>query len=273
MASKSSLDYLPESISGNYNRVTGPGMKSAHHHTQYEMSIVTQGRLTIYNNDDVIKTDAPCVILHFPGTYHYIATDPEICYERYNINYSAEIFGSHPAVLNDTELLYTANVSVIQISPDTLEELLYYVHPFMRAKFDYGRQTALLCVILNILKSSRPLGGFAGHSSANYVNSVIRYISDNLSPTMTADQIAADFYISRAKLAGDFKRETGMTLKQYIELQCVERAKMELAAGKNVHTVSADIGWANVGTFIRAFKKLTGSTPGSYGTPHEPKGK
>lgn len=252
-------------VSADYYRGNSRGMTYEHNHTHYEISIIVSGRFEISNNGDRIKTDAPCVVFHFPGTYHSIVTDPDIVYERYNINYTAEVFRNYAALLSDTEQLFAANASVVRIDSDTLDELLYYVRPLLRARFDTDKQTALLGVVLNILKSCQPVSGFAhGKPSGSYINGIVRYISDNLSPIMPAEQIAAEFFISRAKLAADFKRETGMTLKQYIDLLCVERAKLALAEGKSVQTTAVELGYTNVGSFIRSFKKLTGVTPGGY---------
>ncbi len=72
-------------------------------------------------------------------------------------------------------------------------------------------------------------GNRAGERRGSYINKVIRYISDNLSHVMTADDISGEFFVSRAKLSADFKRETGMTLKQYVCLQTIERARTMLS--------------------------------------------
>ena len=256
---------LEPAICADYLRQRGYGMNYEHNHTHYEISVVVGGRLTVSNNSDSIETDAPCIIFHFPGTFHRVSTDPEFEYERYNIHYKADIFRSYPSILADTEQLFSSNVSVFHPERDTLEELLYYIRPLLRAKYDDEKKIALLGVILNILKNSRPEGFYShGKPTGSYINGIVRYISENLSPVMTAEEIAADFFVSRAKLAADFKRETGMTLKQYVELLCLERAKLALTAGKSVQAVSIELGYTNPGTFIRSFKKLAGVTPGAY---------
>ena len=226
---------------------------------------VTEGRLTISNNNDSIETEAPCIIFHFPGTFHAVSTDPEFEYERYNIHYKADIFRSYPTILADTERLFSSNVAVMHPERDTLDELLYYIRPLMRARYDDEKATALLGVILNILKNlaSRGLLFTRQTDRQLYQRNRAVHLRD-LSPVMTAEEIASDFFVSRAKLAADFKRETGMTLKQYVELLCLERAKLALTSGKSVQAVAIELGYTNPGTFIRSFKKLAGVTPGAY---------
>ncbi len=257
-------DNSAEAIWGDHNRLTSGTDGQEHKHSFYEMSIILSGRLTIKNNGDVVKADAPCVIFHFPGTYHIIKASDEVVYERYNINFSAEIFKGNQLLMDCAEQLYRSNVALLMLDRDTLDELLYYVRPFMRSS-SRERRTALLWVILDILKDCRKVGFFPEtRSGAGYVNGVVRYISDNLSPGLGADEIADKFEISRAKLTADFKRETGMTLKEYVELSCIDRARLLLSTGKSVQAVSLEVGYQSVGTFIRAFKKVTGTTPGAY---------
>lgn len=253
-----------ELVWGDHSRVTSGTEGNEHIHSFYEMSIIMSGRLTVENNGDIVNADAPCVIFHFPGTYHRIRATADVVYERYNINFSAEIFKGNKLLLDCAEQLYRSNVALLIIDADILDEIMYYVKPFMRTS-SRRRKTALLQVILDILRDCRRVGFFPEtRSGAGYVNGVVKYISDNLSPGLGADEVAQQFDISRAKLAADFKRETGMTLKEYVELSCIDRARLLLSTGKSVQAVSIEVGYQSVGTFIRAFKKVTGTTPGAY---------
>ena len=253
----------PAMLWADYNRVTAGTGGMEHKHSFYELSLIISGRLTVLNNGDRTEADAPCVIFHFPGTYHRIIASPEVVYERYNINFSAEVFKGNQPLLDCAEELYRSNVSMLMIDHDKLDEILYFVRPFMKA--GQSRKIALLGVILDILKDCRKVGFFPERrQGTDYVNGVIRYISDKLSPGLGADVIAAEFDVSRAKLAADFKRETGMTLKEYVELSCIDRARMLLSTGESVQAAALEVGYQSVGTFIRAFKKLTGTTPGAY---------
>ncbi len=254
-------------VLGSYRRGFGFNMDVEHNHTQYEISLVIQGELNVTNGEERVRVAAPCVLLHFPGSYHSVKTDPNMEYERYNIHYSAEVFHLHPTVKTDSERLFCSNFHVFAIDLDRLDEILYYVRPLIRHQGNNARQQALLAVILNLLVSCCPEEYPAGGGYSNNINvigAVIRYISNNLSPSLSAENIASAFFISRAKLAADFKREIGMTIKQYIEMQCVERAKQALEEGNSVQETAFRIGWQNPGTFIRVFKRMTGITPGAY---------
>ena len=62
-------------VTGDYRRVSdGIVMSTEHKHPYYELSVVLSGRLEIRGSSDFIKTDAPCVIFHFPGNSSYLFT-------------------------------------------------------------------------------------------------------------------------------------------------------------------------------------------------------
>ena len=253
-----------EVISGDYVRRNGQNFSFEHTHPTYELSVIVSGKLVITNNGDRVESDGPCVIFHFPGTCHSVVASPEVTYERYNIYFGAEIFKGNKPLLDCAEDLFRSNISLLTLDDDSLSEILYYIRPFMKAA-DVSRRIALLGVILDVLRGCRKVGFFPEtRTGAASINGVVRYISDKLSPGLGAGEIAQAFDVSRAKLAADFKRETGMTLKEYVELACIDRARILLSGGNGVQRTAIEVGYQSVGTFIRAFKKLTGTTPGAY---------
>lgn len=247
------------------------GMHYLHKHTHYEISVVVQGKLKVINNNDTVNCQGPCVILHFPGSVHTVISDPKVLYERYNINFHAEVFRHGPSMIDDAEQLFVSNISLLMLTEDELSELVYYLKPLVAEKRgSEEKRERLLSVILSILKHCRfENSPKEKRPSSGCVNRAIVCIAEKSSPLVTANELADELKISRAKLTADFKRETGMTLKDYIELQCVERAKLFLLDGCSVNQTSDLLGHADVGTFIRVFKKVTGVTPGKYAKRRE----
>ena len=262
---------IPRALSADHNRRDGYCFCPEHNHTHYEISFVTEGTLTVRSGKASLTAAAPCAILHFPGSPHSVES-PGGIYERYNINYSAALFERFPVVLSGTESLFFTSTAVLPMDERTSEELLYYIRPFF-AEYETGKDRntdilgSLLSVILSVLCRLGE-GDRTGERRGSYINKVIRYISDNLSHVMTADDISGDFFVSRAKLAADFKRETGMTLKQYVCLQTLERARSMLSEGKSVQATAIELGFPDSAAFIRTFRRMTGTTPGSFAAEH-----
>lgn len=261
---------LVGTVSADHFCCATKGMGLFHKHTYYEMSLILRGHVRVTNNSDVFECvcPSPTIFLHFPGTFHCVEVDPGHMYERYNVSFSPKVFRLCPMLLEDAERVFVSNVSMIKPTREEADELIYYITPCIaKGTEEEGleKRVRLLSIILNIVKHCEDFGStFGKHPSSDCVNRAVGCIAQKLSPSTTANDLAAELNVSRAKLTADFKRETGMTLKEYIELQCVERAKSTLATGKSVQLAADELGFVDVGTFIRMFKKVTGETPGKY---------
>lgn len=97
------------------------------------------------------------------------------------------------------------------------------------------------------------------------VISAIGYIKDNLQEKLTVEDIAQQAGFSKFYFLRLFKRVTGCTVVQYINLLRCETAKELLRSGN--HTVKETAllcGFDNLSYFSTVFKKNTGYLPGAY---------
>lgn len=97
------------------------------------------------------------------------------------------------------------------------------------------------------------------------VISAIGYIKDNLQEKLTVEDIAQQAGFSKFYFLRLFKRVTGCTVVQYINLLRCETAKELLRSGN--HTVKETAllcGFDNLSYFSTVFKKNTGYLPGTY---------
>ena len=87
------------------------------------------------------------------------------------------------------------------------------------------------------------------------------YHDPNLDIDMIADRIGfSSVYVRRV-----YKQNTGMSITDAILRLRIETAKKLLIIPSNkVNDVASQVGFYDVGTFIRSFKKLEGLTPGAY---------
>lgn len=92
------------------------------------------------------------------------------------------------------------------------------------------------------------------------------YIAQRFSqPDLNLQQIAAQVNFSPAYLNALFRAEIGMTVKQYL-IDCrISEAKRLLRDPKvRIAEISRRCGYSNSNYFAKAFKELTGLTPGEY---------
>ena len=97
------------------------------------------------------------------------------------------------------------------------------------------------------------------------VENIKNYIHSNLEFDINISHIADFFHYNRLYLGRIFKKETGMSIKDYITSQRIETAKilLENTDNKIIH-ISSKSGFNNVTYFNRMFKSIIGMTPKEY---------
>lgn len=91
------------------------------------------------------------------------------------------------------------------------------------------------------------------------------YIIKHLSEPIKTEDIAKALYMSRSYLSTNFKKETGISLNNYIHKIKIEKAKeLLMDDSKSITLISDYLGYSSSSHFNRIFKQLTGFTPKEY---------
>lgn len=97
------------------------------------------------------------------------------------------------------------------------------------------------------------------------IKDVINYITSNLSQDIRIAQIADYFKINPATLSRNFKKDTNMSITEYVNYQRIELAKFYFQKGvTNITEVSHRVGFNDSSYFTKVFKKVTGILPRTY---------
>ena len=105
---------------------------------------------------------------------------------------------------------------------------------------------------------------------------VKNYIQQNYSDcNLHLVSLSEYFDITPYYLSNIFKKEEGLALIDYIARLRINKAKEYIdGAGSSMSDIAEKVGFNNVRTFLRTFKKFEGITPSQYkdlksNTPHE----
>ena len=98
------------------------------------------------------------------------------------------------------------------------------------------------------------------------VEGVKSYIHENYGNSeMNIDEIARNLYVNYSHLCFIFKRDTGITINEYLTEYRMIKAKELFDAGNNlVLDVAARVGYADANYFGKCFKKHYGLSPSKY---------
>ena len=103
------------------------------------------------------------------------------------------------------------------------------------------------------------------NATKTYIEQAEDYINSHLSQDFTRQDIADHVHLSQNHLARLFKRETGMSIADYITQ---ERMKLAFDLLQNtdlpVGDVSLRVGYENYSYFLTLFRRITGMRPSEY---------
>lgn len=94
---------------------------------------------------------------------------------------------------------------------------------------------------------------------------VMDYVEEHYSEDISLEIMGAKLNITGGYLSSYFKEKTGMNFSEYINALRIDKAKQFLQnTDIKIHEVANKVGYFNVNSFIRMFKKIVGITPGEY---------
>ncbi len=106
------------------------------------------------------------------------------------------------------------------------------------------------------------------HSTKNYsplVQHAITLIDGRIAEELSLNSIAGLLNVSSSYFSTLFKKETGITLTEYINKRRIKHAKYLLESTKlQIQTIAQHCGIVDVHYFSKVFKKMTGMTPKEY---------
>ncbi|MEQ8198965.1 MAG: response regulator [Clostridiaceae bacterium] len=101
--------------------------------------------------------------------------------------------------------------------------------------------------------------------SHTIIDKAKEYIHEHYKEDITKKDVAASVFLTPDYMAKIFKSKTGIAVKEYVNYYRIEKAK-ELLRNNNISIsmVAAEVGFDNFSYFSTLFKKVTGTSPGSY---------
>ena len=92
-----------------------------------------------------------------------------------------------------------------------------------------------------------------------------QYLDIHLENTPTVPEISDEMGYSPSYLAREFKKQTGMTIQQYLRARRIELARLALrSSGDSVQNIGHRLGFGSQSYFTEQFRKSVGMTPTEY---------
>ncbi len=108
-----------------------------------------------------------------------------------------------------------------------------------------------------------------GKTPTKLLTDIANYVQKHLSEPVDIDALSKAMFISRTHLAVKFKKETGMTLSEFVLKEKIEEGKRLLRyTDKPISAIAAYLGFSSQSHFANVFKKYANSSPNEYRLKH-----
>ncbi len=241
---------------------------TAHLHPEYELGLFLNDapQISIINGHQ-IQLPFPTAVLYAPYCLHQRSFDFKEGEENMGsafIHFGEPLMEQFPTVFTDMPKGQNRIWRLDEESVRRFHEILAMMN---RHSPDSVEQQLLFFLILRHLLSLEEceISVTEGSERSAYIGDVIRYMSENLSEGLTADGVAAHFFISRSKLNKDFKNYTSTTFHRLLGEMKMNKAIGFLKEGNtDIRKVAIASGFENESYFYALFKKQMGVTPLHY---------
>lgn len=270
---KRSTHVLNNDIDGYvFNHNISDGLDfSSHLHKCYEFIKVYRGELRYTVEGIDYSLSEGDFVMTKPSELHSFSFPKDCVYERSFLHIYPGMLAAHPElkrVLDMREAGYFNCIPAELAAKHGIDAVFSGLYRWCAEpvpETDYMVMTyimQLITIIGRILREEKaPAHAFAENKKAEMVMS---FINKNFTETVALNDISRAVYLSPSYISRMFKRETGMTIKEYLTMRRITHAKNAIMQGGKVTAVFRDCGFSDYSTFYRAFMKYVGMSPEEF---------
>ncbi|MDO5398868.1 MAG: AraC family transcriptional regulator [bacterium] len=243
-------------------------MHKFHYHNSYEIYYMNGGKRTFLLENKYYELNPGDVMLFRPNVPHKtIGTHP---HEKFGVEFSKGFLDYHFTGPVQDMLLRCYKKHLIRLDDD---EQRQFRELFRRLYGDYTSGTlyalalAQMLVMLNDAekKHEREVHPPYIFRYPKNVHNILLYIEENYSEIQSVEDIARNAHLDKSYLCRLFKKETDMTLMEYLYNYRIQRACEKLASTKKpIAEIAHSCGFKGASHFIQLFKSMLDCTPGQF---------
>lgn len=229
------------------------------HDKEIELVQILSGEGKVFVKNKILPFSGSAVFFIDGGVLHYICPEPGTHYLRNKLIFDKALANDTLSPLLKEGYLYRAPSQEAALEADRRFAELHALHA------RHESPLLLLSRVFELLHFCTAQMDEGGSKYRGTVADVVRFVHEHLSEGITLADVAQALHVNKHYLCRLFKRETGMTVGEYINSARIAKAKHLLrTAEESVSFVAAESGFNEPSAFTKSFKKEVGMTPTAY---------
>ena len=242
-----------------------------HAHDFLELYLFLDGSVTYYIEDRVYELCPGDLLIIPPGKMHRpVVSNERAAYERMvlwvNLEYLAQI-DTETGMLQQALQTVGGNGYYVPLRGDMLvyaATMFSKITALQEKGADASMTASAVRLYLWSVLEEYSLVESTQSGETEVIPQVIRYITEHFSETITLDDIAAKFFISKSYLSRHFKAYTNATVYAYVMALRITHARRMIREGVPAAEAGRNCGFSDYSTFYKAFKAQTGMSPHEF---------
>lgn len=247
-----------------------------HIHPYYEVYFFPEENTSIFIQNKIYKLWKDDVVILPPEILHrVIIHNPSETYRYFSFRISREYYDKLLQLSKDYEYIIQSALERQQyIYHNTQVEfcsiqsqILYLLEEIYGDQ--YGKETKIFIGICDLILLLNRIAYKQNHpqkikEEQNLYRNILEYINNNLSRELSLEYLAGEFLVSKYHIAHIFKKNTGISIHQYIMKKRLTACKKAILSNLSISKAYLMFGFKDYSSFYRAFKKEFGISPKEY---------
>lgn len=256
-----------------------------HYHNAYELDFFIKANIDIFVKDSKYTISDGDILLIKPYDIHKLIYNSNTQYVRYVINFKEEYISDVINTLKIHHLLdwvkttngRKTNINLHQKNKIGIlfKELVQQFKNLDNSnnQDSSNRMSIHANIKMNLIMLLNQLYEWTqNHNSSiimdkkdHQVQNIVQFIDCHYSHTLTLEDLAQQFFLSKFYISHIFKEITGFSVMKYIQhKRIIEAQKLLRVSSKSSTQICYECGFNNIQHFYRVFKTISDTTPQKY---------
>ena len=247
---------------------------ATHFHEEIEIYIPVEGCHGCLIDNELFNIKPFDIIIFKPNQIHRIIRDEDKKVERYLIIFKShflqELMSSdefsqfHYLLSNYKRIVFSPEESDIKKLRSLIDDFFVNIQTeYFNYSLSKIRTAEIIIFILTLFQKNKKFTYRSNMPQNSLMTPILNYIEENYT-VVSLDMLASHFNLTKNYLCRLFKKNTSMTVNEYILSKKITHAKKFLSGGKNVTETSELCGFNNITNFVRVLKKYANISPKQY---------